>query len=151
MNVSLECDERHPRICQYFSLYGNCKYENHCAYIHELPCQSKIDTLWRELSLFNEIFHPKTKICRKLHLHILFEPMFFIFFKNVSTSSGSISGQKMWLRWPVFRAPMASILGSKVQYSKLRGQYFRLQGQYFELHGQYFSSIGSTLAPGSVP
>ena len=98
-----------------------------------------------------EIFHPKNKICRKLHLHILFKPMFFIFFKNVFTSSGSISGQKMWLRWPVFRAPMASILGSKVQYSKLRGQYFRLQGQYFELHGQYFSSIGSTLAPGAVP
>ena len=77
--------------------------------------------------------------------------MFFIFFKNVSTSSGSISGQKMWLGWPVFRAPMASILDSKVQYSKLRGQYFRLQGQYFELHSQYFSSIGSTLAPGPVP
>ena len=101
--------------------------------------------------LLKEIFHPKTRICRKLHLHILFEPMFFIFFKNVSTSSGSISGPKMWLRWPVFGAPMASIWGSKVQCSRLRGQYFRLQGQYFELHGQYFSSMGSTLAPESVP
>ena len=36
--------------------------------------------------------HPKTKICKELHLHILYEPMFFIFFKNVSTSTGSSSG-----------------------------------------------------------
>ena len=41
------------------------------------------------------ILHPKTIICRKLHLDILFEPMLFIFFKNVCTSSGSISGPKM--------------------------------------------------------
>ena len=54
MNVSLEWNERHPRICQYFSLYGNCKYENHCAYIHELPCKSEIDTLRRELSLVKQ-------------------------------------------------------------------------------------------------
>ena len=46
----------------------------------------------------------------------------------------------MLLRWLVFGAPMASIWGSKVQYSRLRGQYFRLQDQYFKLHGQYFSS-----------
>ena len=42
-------------------------------------------------------------------------------------------------------APMASIQGSKGQYSRLQGQYFRLQGQYFKLHAQYFSSIGRIL------
>ena len=42
-------------------------------------------------------------------------------------------------------APMASIQGSKGQYSRLQGQYFRLQGQYFKLHVQYFSSRGRIL------
>ena len=64
-------------------------------------------------------------ICRKLHLDILFEPMLFIFEKNVCTSSGSISGTKCGFD----------------------GQYSRLQGQYFEVYDQY----SSPLAPGVVP
>ena len=93
------------------------------------------------------ILHSKTISCRKLHLDILFEPMLFIFFKNVCTSSGRISGPKMQLRLPVFVAPIASIQGSNGQYSRLQGQHFRLQGQYSKLHAHYFSSRGSTLAP----
>ena len=96
-------------------------------------------------SSFKGILHPKTIMYRKFHLDILFEPMLFIFFKKVCTSSGTISGPKMQLRLPVFVAPMASIQGSNGQYSRLQGQYFRLQGQYFKLHVQYFSSRGRIL------
>ena len=41
------------------------------------------------------ILHPKTIICRKLHLYVLFEQMLLFFFRNVCTSSGSISSPKM--------------------------------------------------------
>ena len=88
----------------------------------------------------NEIFHPKTKICRKLHFHILFELMILTFFKNVSTSSGIMSGPEMWLRWPVFRAPMASFWGLK---SSIQGS----EVSILDCKACTLSSMASTLAP----
>ena len=44
------CDERHPRICRYHSLYGTCKFNSHCAYLHKRPYDSEIEDLRRKLN-----------------------------------------------------------------------------------------------------
>ena len=44
------CNNRHPHICRYFSLYGKCKFNDKCAYLHKRPHDSEIENLRRELS-----------------------------------------------------------------------------------------------------
>ena len=29
------CEMRHPLICKFYRMYGNCKFENNCAFLHE--------------------------------------------------------------------------------------------------------------------
>ena len=60
---------------------------------------------------FKEIFHQKTKICRKLHLHILFKTMIFIFSEKFLQLPAAFPAQKcdsggqyLRLQWPVFVA-----------------------------------------------
>ena len=30
----IECDKRHPRVCKYYVIHGDCKLGSNCAYAH---------------------------------------------------------------------------------------------------------------------
>ena len=47
------CKSRHPKICRYFSSYGNCKFKDKCSYLHfssESNLAIEIDSLREEVS-----------------------------------------------------------------------------------------------------
>ena len=32
--VNRECDKRHPKLCQYFAVYGWCRFAGNCSFLH---------------------------------------------------------------------------------------------------------------------
>ena len=51
----LSCEMRHPFICKFYRMYGNCKFENNCAFLHEASDeQLKISLLEEKVAACEE-------------------------------------------------------------------------------------------------
>ena len=60
------CRFRHPRFCRYFCIYGRCKFENNCAYLHERIHQNDFTELKEELRRVNLEIQKVVKLQEKL-------------------------------------------------------------------------------------
>ena len=49
VNCDRTCQNRHPHVCRYFSLWGRCKFNDSCAYLHQLASDPVLLTLQEEI------------------------------------------------------------------------------------------------------
>ena len=78
-------------------------------------------------SILKEGIHKKVKILLKDHLHLLIWPIGLFLLKNISSSSGSISGKKLNIQWSILSHPEVNTFKSGGLNSHIRGQYSHIR------------------------